>query len=63
MSEYRIPAGLPGRRPAWLLALAIILAAAMLALTGCHAGWPCDNHGGVRWTNGKLYECNDGTWE
>jgi hypothetical protein len=43
--------------------LALFLAASAMLLTGCHVGWPCDNHGGVKWTNGKLYECNDGTWE
>jgi len=53
-------------RPARLLAalaLAVVLAALTLGLSGCHIGPPCDNHGGVKWTNGKIYECNDGTWE
>lgn len=48
------------------LAAAAVLAVVMVIaslLSGCHVGWPCDNHGGVKWTNGKLYECNDGTWE
>jgi len=43
--------------------LTLFAVASVMLLTGCHVGWPCDNHGGVKWTNGKLYECNDGTWE
>ena len=42
------------------LAVTVMIA---LSLTGCHVGWPCGNHGGGKWTNGKLYQCNDGTWE
>ena len=49
--------------PRLAAALAVVCLALLLALTGCHVGWPCDNHGGVKWTNGKLYQCNDGTWE
>lgn len=48
--------------------LAIILTVTIgvvltISLTGCHVGAPCSDHGGVRWTNGKIYQCNDGTWE
>jgi hypothetical protein len=46
-----------------VIVLAVFAVASVMLLAGCHVGWPCDNHGGVKWTNGKLYECNDGTWE
>lgn len=45
------------------IVLTVFALASVLLLTACHVGWPCDNHGGVKWTNGKLYECKDGTWE
>lgn len=50
---------------ATLATLAAILLTITLAatLTGCYVGLPCSRHGGVAWTNGKDYQCTDGTWE
>lgn len=44
------------------IVLTVFAVASVLLLTGCSIA-PCSGHGGVKWTNGKIYECNDGTWE
>jgi hypothetical protein len=46
----------------WLV-VTVIGVALILNTTGCYIGPPCSGHGGVQWTNGRIYECNDGTWE
>ena len=48
----------PWRLYAWI-AIIGLAAAIILGLTACGG---CSDHGGTKWTNGKLYECNDGTW-
>jgi hypothetical protein len=76
MSPAGCAAGLPSAaRPAYgravagaprgmrILAVLVLAGAALLALTGCHVGYPhaCDGHGGTRVVLKGIYYCHDGS--